>query len=880
MAIVLVFNQPPESEDRLTSTVLQERMCLGEEVFESTVGHGVLLEQFMVLHDDVLPTQWRKSLRGIRGILRLYPAARAAISVFYRDTRGSTGLAQALLATRPPPPILEFGMPFLRLLPCIVFLLNTVVLAAETISDLPYGADPVYQALDVHTPSREGRRPVMVYVHGGSWTGGDKRGVDAKPAFFNGRGWVLVSVNYRLVPTVTWQRQPEDVAAAIAWVHAHIAQYGGDPARMYLMGHSAGCHLVSLVTVDASYLAGVGLTPAVLLATVALDTQAWDLPYLATLSSGTLGPTYTTVFGTDPATWALASPTLRIRDRDRVAPIAIAISGGNDGGDDPERTAQAERFRQALVVAGVQATVINGQPKSHGAINRDFGTAGDAVTVACMDFIEGCSRLSRLACRLDFQPGWGALPAGGASASGDLSCTEIENLTGHQGRLYAGTGALDDSDTPNVRPDPGAQVLCKDSSSGSWRREVHFGSEYLSVEALASLHLAGSPVLLAGPFHIAPPFETTVWAQKADGSGWVKTVLSSGDESGRTDVDDYHRSNAHIRAFGRHTDASTGTERIFAGDALGRIWTATYDAASPTRLHWATTPENADIRSARVMGFAEADGVLYASITPKGTGLDRGGLYRRVDGTNPRWEQVWNWYVADGDRAYPLRGLGAVTDPLGGGRQVLIGGQEEPGVMQRFDPVGATVTVELDVHGYFTGIWGSLGRPHPIAAFNDVTPAIDPADGLTRHLIGMWVSEPQHADSPHNGDHLLIRHPDGRRYEWMRVYDYDKPVPNGQELLGVRALCASPFADEAGRVWYLGGYDVGRITVTDTAWIMRASLPTLTHANWPWRRRIAMQQPQGWDCLEPVDAIAQEADAWLLDPQQTAVLMPVMGGVQ
>jgi len=123
--------------------------------------------------------------------------------------------------------------------------------------DLAYG-DHERQRLDVHTGDTEpggGGAPVLVFVHGGGFTGGDKH-VPGGPMYDHigawavRNGWVGVTINYRLAPGHTWPSGAQDVAAAAAWVRGNIASYGGDPSRIVVAGHSAGCVHV------ASYLAG------------------------------------------------------------------------------------------------------------------------------------------------------------------------------------------------------------------------------------------------------------------------------------------------------------------------------------------------------------------------------------------------------------------------------------------------------------------------------------------------------------------------------------------------------------------------------------------------------------------------------------------------
>ena len=125
--------------------------------------------------------------------------------------------------------------------------------------DLAYG-DHERQRLDVHTGDtepggEEAGAPVLVFVHGGGFTGGDKH-VPGSPMYDHvgawavRNGWVGVTITYRLAPGHTWPSGAQDVAAAAAWVRGNIASYGGDPSRIVVAGHSAGCVHV------ASYLAG------------------------------------------------------------------------------------------------------------------------------------------------------------------------------------------------------------------------------------------------------------------------------------------------------------------------------------------------------------------------------------------------------------------------------------------------------------------------------------------------------------------------------------------------------------------------------------------------------------------------------------------------
>jgi len=124
----------------------------------------------------------------------------------------------------------------------------------EVIRDVPYAEGGVKARLDIYRP--QGRpvtdAPVLVQVHGGAWTIGSKE--QQGLLLMNrmaARGWVCVSVNYRLAPRHRWPIQIEDVRHGVRWVHDHIAEYGGDPAHLVLTGGSAGGHLAALAALTA-----------------------------------------------------------------------------------------------------------------------------------------------------------------------------------------------------------------------------------------------------------------------------------------------------------------------------------------------------------------------------------------------------------------------------------------------------------------------------------------------------------------------------------------------------------------------------------------------------------------------------------------------------
>jgi acetyl esterase/lipase len=115
--------------------------------------------------------------------------------------------------------------------------------------------------LDLYLPKGAANAPVLFFVHGGSWRTGDRSLYAAFGYFFAQRGFAVAIPSYRLMPKYQHPAQMEDVAKAFAWVYRNAPDFGGDPKRMYVAGHSAGAHLVSLLTLDRSYLQEPGVPP-------------------------------------------------------------------------------------------------------------------------------------------------------------------------------------------------------------------------------------------------------------------------------------------------------------------------------------------------------------------------------------------------------------------------------------------------------------------------------------------------------------------------------------------------------------------------------------------------------------------------------------------
>jgi acetyl esterase/lipase len=255
--------------------------------------------------------------------------------------------------------------------------------------------DPVLQTLDVYAaPEGAGsasgvsaRRPVLIYVHGGAMTRGDKRNVGAKPEFFCGRGWILVSINYRLSPAVKHPAHVEDAAAAVAWVKRNIARYGGDPDRIALMGHSAGALIAALLATDERRLGAHGLGLDSFDAVVLLEGQEYDLEarleWALRMMPERLADPYAK-FGDTPEAWRDLTVVRHVAAGKGIAPMLLVACGVQFQFYVPGE--ESKKMLVSLWRAGIPGEYYLAQEKDHGGVNDDV-TSDDAMSRVVMSFL-------------------------------------------------------------------------------------------------------------------------------------------------------------------------------------------------------------------------------------------------------------------------------------------------------------------------------------------------------------------------------------------------------------------------------------------------------------------------------------------------------------
>lgn len=232
-------------------------------------------------------------------------------------------------------------------------------------SDIAYGADAA-QRFDVFLPAKPDQAPILVMAHGGGWRRGDKenaRVVENKVAHFVPKGVIFVSVNYRMLPDAKPMTQAEDLARAVAKVQELAPGWGGDPARIVLMGHSAGAHLAALITVAPEIATAQGAKPWQ--GAVLLDSGAVDVPRI--MQARHL-PLYDRAFGKDPTAWRAVSPFHRLTG---TTPPILAVCSSRRSESCPANQDFAAKARSFGGSADVLPLDL-----SHGEINMQLGLPG------------------------------------------------------------------------------------------------------------------------------------------------------------------------------------------------------------------------------------------------------------------------------------------------------------------------------------------------------------------------------------------------------------------------------------------------------------------------------------------------------------------------
>jgi acetyl esterase/lipase len=271
------------------------------------------------------------------------------------------------------------------------FALRTSVDAQIILRDLPYTDQPdPRQKLDVYSPGIAKHQPVVFWIHGGGWVTGDKSEVKIKPQYFMDKGFVFVSINYRLLPGVDIGVLTRDVAKAFGWMEKHIAEYGGDPKRVLVAGHSAGAQLAALLCTDEKYLKEQGVFFDVIKGCMPVDGDTYDVPAIVAVEDLRLQVHgmpprkfgHRQKFGTDPDKMRDFSAVTHATKGKGIPPFLILYVAY-----DQDTTAQAFRLNAALTEAGVPARLFGANRTEHFKLNDDIGLPDDPATKALNEFL-------------------------------------------------------------------------------------------------------------------------------------------------------------------------------------------------------------------------------------------------------------------------------------------------------------------------------------------------------------------------------------------------------------------------------------------------------------------------------------------------------------
>ncbi|WP_425396943.1 alpha/beta hydrolase [Aeoliella sp.] len=246
----------------------------------------------------------------------------------------------------------------------------------------PDAATPYEQEqcrLDLYLPKTGDSFATLLWVHGG--------GIQADSSPPNGKrddiamrvvstfvrqGYAVASVEYRMSPRVHYPEYVDDIAAALAYVHQHIAEHGGDPDRLFLAGHSAGGYLVAMVAVDRPRLKQLG---------VDADCIAGCMPISGQMI------THSTVRGEEgtPRTRPVVDARSPLGNVDQRLPAFLCIVGNRDL---PLRSLENEYFVAAVKNTGHRdATFLEVKDRDHSTIASRIDQEGDQVAAAMQEFM-------------------------------------------------------------------------------------------------------------------------------------------------------------------------------------------------------------------------------------------------------------------------------------------------------------------------------------------------------------------------------------------------------------------------------------------------------------------------------------------------------------
>lgn len=261
-------------------------------------------------------------------------------------------------------------------------------------SNIQYGSRKS-NFLDIYSPLDISEKdPVVIFVHGGAWSGGDKSNWTNRQAqFLASLGFVSVSINYALSPDPIQLEDPnrvmhpqhiQDVALSVRWVYDHISEYGGNPSRIYLIGHSAGAHLVSLLATNERFLIEQKLKFSVIKGVIALDNGPYLTDPESLFLSNTpdvlqIGKRYQNAFGATSERYDDATPLRFVKKGKKIPPFLLVYC------DIDYRRTPNEIFSKELInnKLSVESVLLN-KWNNHVGVLENIGNPNDPIGVSLL----------------------------------------------------------------------------------------------------------------------------------------------------------------------------------------------------------------------------------------------------------------------------------------------------------------------------------------------------------------------------------------------------------------------------------------------------------------------------------------------------------------
>lgn len=230
------------------------------------------------------------------------------------------------------------------------------LLADRSILDVAYGPSEA-ERLDIF-PAPQPNAPIQIFFHGGAWKGGKKSDVSFPAEHFVARGATYIAVNYERLPTVSLDEHVRQARAAVAWAYTHAREFGGDPSRIFVSGHSSGGHVCGMVVVT-DWQRDFGL-PADLIKGGAPTSGMFELAPVKFSWRNSYA-------ALDDAAVERLSPIRHIPDR----PIPLVIAYGTRELDEFQR--QSREFAQAWRQRGYPCTELVMTDHKHFGVSHAFG---------------------------------------------------------------------------------------------------------------------------------------------------------------------------------------------------------------------------------------------------------------------------------------------------------------------------------------------------------------------------------------------------------------------------------------------------------------------------------------------------------------------------